>query len=212
MHFSRSEQQDGQHGVSCPTGYNRTRNQWEELGRAWKESATSPSARVGKRAMHAGKRAKSAACASAQSILRAVHAARISKRAMHGGMKRKLHACERSLHATCLAELHDQLPVRTQHTHNDQVHNRSCVHAARISKRSMHAVMKRKLHACDRSLHATCLAELHDQPPVRTQHTHNDQRGVLRERRAPCNDLGATTLALARGPLDRLLRRARQPQ
>ena len=104
--------------------------------------------------MHAGKRAKSAACASARSILRAVHAARISKRAMHGGMKRKLHACERSLHATCLAELHDQ-------------------------------------------------------PPVRTQHTHNDQRGVLRERRAPCNDLGATTFALARGPLDRLLRRAR---
>ena len=98
---------------------------------------------------------------------------------------------------------------RVQHV---QVHNRSCVHAARISKRAMHGGMKRKLHACERSLHATCLAELHDQLPVRTQHTHNDQRGVLRERRAPRNDLGATTFALARGPLDRLLRRARQPQ
>ena len=95
---------------------------------------------------------------------------------------------------------------RVQHV---QVHNRSCVHAARISKRAMHGGMKRKLHACERSLHATCLAELHDQLPVRTQHTHNDQRGVLRERRAPRNDLGATTFALARGPLDRLLRRAR---
>ena len=62
----------------------------------------------------------------------------------------------------------------------------------------MHGGMKRKLHACERSLHATCLAELHDQLPVRTQHTHNDQRGVLRERRAPRNDLGATTFALAR--------------
>ena len=95
---------------------------------------------------------------------------------------------------------------RVQHV---QVHNRSCVKAARISKRAMHGGMKRKLHACERSLHATCLAELHDQLPVRTQHTHNDQRGVLRERRAPRNDLGATTFALARGPLDRLLRRAR---
>ena len=84
---------------------------------------------------------------------------------------------------------------RVQHV---QVHNRSCVHAARISKRAMHGGMKRKLHACERSLHATCLAELHDQLPVRTQHTHNDQRGVLRERRAPRNDLGATTFALAR--------------
>ena len=33
--------------------------------------------------------------------------------------------------------------------------------------------------------HATCLAELNDQPPVRTQHTSE------RERRAPRNDLGA---------------------
>ena len=43
----------------------------QERGRKVRESATCPSARVGKRAIHAGKRAKSAACASAQSILRA---------------------------------------------------------------------------------------------------------------------------------------------
>ena len=101
--------------MSCPTGYNRTRNQWEELGRAWKESATSPSARVGKRAMHAGKRAQSAAYASAQSLLR--ESSQNFKACDHG-MRAKREKCTHvsAQHATCLAELNDQPPVRTQHT------------------------------------------------------------------------------------------------
>ena len=61
--------------MACPAPHDKTAHgtngkKLQERGRKVRESATCPSARVGKRAMHAGKRAKSAACASAQSLLR----------------------------------------------------------------------------------------------------------------------------------------------